>query len=87
MGNSEVGHNALGELLEGWVGGGTRRRERDRGVALGGRAWAPRRWPLVFSFSPRLSLCSGSGQVIDQGARLVDIALEKGTAFEGDGWK
>jgi 2,3-bisphosphoglycerate-independent phosphoglycerate mutase len=29
----------------------------------------------------------GSGQVIDQGARLVDIALEKGTAFEGDGWK
>lgn len=29
----------------------------------------------------------GSGQVVDQGARLVDIALETGTMFEGDGWK
>jgi 2,3-bisphosphoglycerate-independent phosphoglycerate mutase len=29
----------------------------------------------------------GSGQVIDQGARLVDIALETGQMFEGDGWK
>ncbi|KAK9811625.1 hypothetical protein WJX72_007216 [[Myrmecia] bisecta] len=28
----------------------------------------------------------GSGQVIDQGARLVDIALETGQMFEGDGW-
>lgn len=33
-------------------------------------------------------LCSrGSGQIIDQGARLVDIALENGEAFKGDGWK
>ena len=31
--------------------------------------------------------CRGSGQIIDQGARLVDIALENGQAFEGDGWK
>jgi 2,3-bisphosphoglycerate-independent phosphoglycerate mutase len=29
----------------------------------------------------------GSGQVIDQGARLVDIALETGKMFEGAGWK
>jgi 2,3-bisphosphoglycerate-independent phosphoglycerate mutase len=29
----------------------------------------------------------GSGQVIDQGARLVDIALENGTMFSGDGFK
>jgi 2,3-bisphosphoglycerate-independent phosphoglycerate mutase len=29
----------------------------------------------------------GSGQVIDQGARLVDIALESGSAFELDGFK
>jgi 2,3-bisphosphoglycerate-independent phosphoglycerate mutase len=29
----------------------------------------------------------GSGQVVDQGARLVDIALETGTMFEGNGWK
>lgn len=29
---------------------------------------------------------SGSGQVIDQGARLVDIALETGSIFKGDGW-
>lgn len=29
----------------------------------------------------------GSGQVVDQGARLVDIALETGQMFEGDGWK
>lgn len=29
----------------------------------------------------------GSGQVIDQGARLVDIALQTGKMFEGDGWK
>ena len=29
----------------------------------------------------------GSGQVVDQGARLVDIALETGTMFEGAGWK
>lgn len=29
----------------------------------------------------------GSGQVVDQGARLVDIALETGKMFEGDGWK
>ena len=28
----------------------------------------------------------GSGQVIDQGARLVDIALENGSIFKGDGW-
>ena len=35
------------------------------------------------------SQCSfaGSGQVIDQGARLVDIALEDGSAFKLDGWK
>lgn len=30
---------------------------------------------------------AGSGQVIDQGARLVDIALEDGSAFKLDGWK
>ena len=29
----------------------------------------------------------GSGQVVDQGARLVDIALETGKMFEDDGWK
>lgn len=29
----------------------------------------------------------GSGQIIDQGARLVDIALDNGHAFTGDGWK
>ncbi|GIL59808.1 hypothetical protein Vafri_14526 [Volvox africanus] len=29
----------------------------------------------------------GSGQVVDQGARLVDIALETGKMFEGEGWK
>lgn len=29
----------------------------------------------------------GSGQVVDQGARLVDIALEQGTMFSSDGWK
>ena len=29
----------------------------------------------------------GSGQVCDQGARLVDLALEDGRMFEGDGWK
>lgn len=32
-------------------------------------------------------LCSGSGQITDQGARLVDIALDNGNAFNGDGWK
>ena len=31
--------------------------------------------------------CAGSGQVIDQGARLVDMALEDGSAFKLDGWK
>ena len=30
---------------------------------------------------------AGSGQVIDQGARLVDMALEDGSAFKLDGWK
>jgi hypothetical protein len=30
---------------------------------------------------------AGSGQVVDQGARLVDIALEDGSAFKLDGWK
>lgn len=29
----------------------------------------------------------GSGQIVDQGARLVDIALETGAMYEGDGWK
>lgn len=29
----------------------------------------------------------GSGQVIDQGARLVDLALESGKMFELPGWK
>lgn len=29
----------------------------------------------------------GSGQVVSQGARLVDIALETGKMFDGDGWK
>lgn len=29
----------------------------------------------------------GSGQVVDQGARLVDIALEDGTAFSGAGFQ
>jgi len=29
----------------------------------------------------------GSGQVVDQGARLVDIALETGKMYEGPGWK
>jgi len=29
----------------------------------------------------------GSGQVVDQGARLVDIALETGSMFTSDGWK
>ena len=31
--------------------------------------------------------CRGSGQITDQGARLVDIALDNGNAFNGDGWK
>lgn len=29
----------------------------------------------------------GSGQLIAQGARLVDKALESGSIYEGDGWK
>jgi 2,3-bisphosphoglycerate-independent phosphoglycerate mutase len=29
----------------------------------------------------------GSGQIVDQGARLVDIALETGRMFEMDGWQ
>jgi 2,3-bisphosphoglycerate-independent phosphoglycerate mutase len=29
----------------------------------------------------------GSGQIVDQGARLVDIALQTGSMFEMDGWK
>ena len=29
----------------------------------------------------------GSGQVVDQGARLVDLALSTGKMFEGAGWK
>lgn len=29
----------------------------------------------------------GAGQVVDQGARLVDMALESGKMFEGNGWK
>lgn len=29
----------------------------------------------------------GSGQIVDQGARLVDMALESGNMFEGNGWK
>lgn len=29
----------------------------------------------------------GSGQVVDQGARLVDLALSSGQMFEGAGWK
>ncbi|GMH39914.1 hypothetical protein BSKO_07818 [Bryopsis sp. KO-2023] len=29
----------------------------------------------------------GSGQVVDQGARLVDIGLETGEMFKSDGWK
>ncbi|CAG9467098.1 unnamed protein product [Pedinophyceae sp. YPF-701] len=29
----------------------------------------------------------GSGQVVDQGARLVDIALENGSIFESEGWQ
>ncbi|KAI8476721.1 MAG: phosphoglycerate mutase [Monoraphidium minutum] len=29
----------------------------------------------------------GSGQVVDQGARLVDIALETGKMYEGPGWE
>jgi 2,3-bisphosphoglycerate-independent phosphoglycerate mutase len=29
----------------------------------------------------------GSGQVVDQGARLVDIALESGAAFSGEGFQ
>jgi len=29
----------------------------------------------------------GSGQVVDQGARLVDIALEDGSAFSGEGFQ
>ncbi len=29
----------------------------------------------------------GSGQLIDQGARLVDIALETGDMFSGEGWQ
>jgi 2,3-bisphosphoglycerate-independent phosphoglycerate mutase len=34
-----------------------------------------------------MKIPAGSGQVIDQGARLVDIALEDGSAFKLDGWK
>jgi hypothetical protein len=28
----------------------------------------------------------GSGQIIDQGAKLVDKAVKSGAVFEGDGW-
>ena len=52
---------------------------------------AGRPWP-GYSFGPdrsssTLGVRAGSGQVIDQGARLVDIALEDGSAFKLDGWK
>ena len=29
----------------------------------------------------------GSGQIIDQGAKLVDKAVASGSVFNGDGWR
>ena len=29
----------------------------------------------------------GAGQIIDQGARLVDKAVQSGDIFDGEGWK
>eukprot|EP01023_Acetabularia_acetabulum_P034927 TRINITY_DN3286_c0_g1_i2.p1 TRINITY_DN3286_c0_g1~~TRINITY_DN3286_c0_g1_i2.p1 ORF type:complete len:133 (+),score=19.47 TRINITY_DN3286_c0_g1_i2:81-479(+) len=65
------------------------------------RSKAPDRWCEVQAHGTAVGLPSdadmgnsevghnalGSGQVVDQGARLVDIALETGEMFTGDGWK
>lgn len=62
---------------------------------------APDRWRIVQAHGTAVGLPSdadmgnsevghnalGSGQVVDQGARLVDIALETGNMFAGNGWK
>ncbi|GAB4815974.1 hypothetical protein N2152v2_003020 [Parachlorella kessleri] len=60
----------------------------------------PRRWRTIKAHGTAVGLPSdadmgnsevghnalGAGQVIDQGASLVDKALESGSFFEGDGW-
>ena len=62
---------------------------------------APDRWRLVQAHGTAVGLPTdadmgnsevghnalGSGQVVDQGARLVDIALDTGSMYTGDGWK
>lgn len=62
---------------------------------------APDRWRTVRAHGTAVGLPSdadmgnsevghnalGSGQVVDQGARLVDNALKDGSIFESDGWK
>ena len=65
------------------------------------KANAPLRWRTVRAHGTAVGLPSdadmgnsevghnalGSGQVVDQGARLVDIALETGSIYAGNGWK
>lgn len=62
---------------------------------------APERWRTVQAHGTAVGLPTdadmgnsevghnalGSGQVVDQGARLVDKALASGSIFESDGWK
>eukprot|EP00798_Chlamydomonas_sp_ICE-L_P003889 gene3889-13955_t len=68
---------------------------------MDGLSTVPNRWRSVKAHGRAVGLPSdadmgnsevghnalGSGQVVDQGARLVDIALETGQMFEGAGWK
>ncbi len=65
------------------------------------RAVGPSRWRTVKAHGPAVGLPTwddmgnsevghnalGAGQLIDQGARLVDRALKEGTLFQQDGWK
>ena len=65
------------------------------------RAVGASRWRTVRAHGPAVGLPTwddmgnsevghnalGAGQLIDQGARLVDKALATGTLFEQDGWK
>lgn len=65
------------------------------------RAGGPSRWRTVKAHGPAVGLPTwddmgnsevghnalGAGQLIDQGARLVDRALAEGSLFQQDGWK